>query len=194
MPGLIIGAQGYQRSGKTLYMYLLAKQLSEKHHLKVYSNIITTDRNFIFINSVDEIPFNFEPKILFIDEAYNGADAQNWKELKEISILINTLGKQNVLFMFTTIDFNMVYNRIRNQMSYALLVKSSKNIINYRAIDCITMTKKDFQLTKSPSLFKNCNYDTNYVPIDFNWDMTNFKNKLINYYKTDHPQLLKYIK
>lgn len=193
MAGLIIGAQGPQRSGKTLLMYLIANKISLQYNIKVYSNIITKDENWIFINNLSEFPFNFEPKILFIDEVYNGADAMNYKDLSSISIFINTLGKQNVLFLFTTIDFEMVYNRIRNQLFYAIFVKSDSENIYYRTLDVNSLIQSDFTIRKCPELFKDVNYDTNYVPIDFNWSMEQFQTKLINYYQDEYPQLVKYI-
>lgn len=189
MAGLIMGAQGYQRSGKTLLMYKIAQNLVKSLNIPCYCNIIAHDKNFFFINSVDEIPFNFEPKIVFIDELYNGADAQNWKDLKSISIFINTLGKQNVLFLYTTIDFNMVYNRIRNQTLYAFLVKSDNNNIYYRMIDTEKVITRDFTVAKSPALFSTLNYDTNFVPLNFKWSMDNFNKKLIDYYKNVYPDI-----
>ncbi|NDL67708.1 ATP-binding protein [Anaerotalea alkaliphila] len=195
MPGIIIGAMGQQRSGKTLLMYLLAKNISTAEKIPVYTNLQADDEHFNFINSIDEIPLNFDPKIVLIDEIYNGADAQDWKILKDVSILINTLGKQNVLFLFTTIDFSMVYNRIRNQMKYAVMVKTNQrtDTINYRILDCENLGYKDFSIQKSESLFKELRYDTSYVPLDFDWTMDNFRNKLINYYRKQYPNIIKYI-
>jgi len=189
MAGIIIGAQGYQRSGKTLLMYMITKKLSDLYNLPVYSNIMSPKDNFNYINSLDELPFNFEPKILFIDEIYNGADAQDWKKLKEISILINTLGKQNVLFLFTTISFDMIYNRIRNQMQVAINVKATQKFISYQWINMNKQSIDEFSILKSQKLFNSLNYDTNFVPFDFDFTMGTFKLKLYEHYKKQYPQI-----
>lgn len=193
MPGLIIGAQGYQRSGKTLLMYLIADSLAKSTGLKVYSNIIVRDPNWIFINSVDEIPLDFEQKIVFIDEIYNGADALNYKHLNEISIFVNTLGKQNTLFMYTTIDFNMVYNRIRNQTNVVFLVKKERDSIFYRIVNSQNLRFNDVVIDLASLDKSKLHYDTNYIPLDFNWNMKNFRTKLIDYYREEYPELLRYI-
>ncbi len=193
MAGTIIGAQGFQRSGKTFLMYSIAQNLAKNFGLKVYANIIVDDPNWIFINSLNDFPFNFEPKVLFIDEIYNGADANDWKKLKDISIFINTIGKQNVVFLFTTIDFGMVFNRIRNQMKYSIFVKSDSKHIYYRSIDVEQLTQNDFTLKKCPDLYKDSKYDHEFVPLEFDWSMDKFKDKVVMYYKDKYPQLLKYI-
>ncbi len=193
MSGIIMGAQGQQRSGKTFLMYSIAQKLSDDFDLDVYSNIIVRHKNWKYINSLNDFPFDFKPKVLFIDEIYNGADANDWKKLKDISIFINTLGKQNVLFLFTTIDFNMVFNRIRNQLTYAIFVKSDAKHIYYRSIGVTQMTQADFTLRKCKDLYKGALYDHTFVPLEFDWNMDNFKDKLINYYKQEYPELLDYI-
>ncbi len=193
MSGIIMGAQGQQRSGKTFLMYSIAQKLSDDFDLDVYSNIIVRHKNWKYINSLNDFPFDFKPKVLFIDEIYNGADANDWKKLKDISIFINTLGKQNVLFLFTTIDFNMVFNRIRNQLTYAIFVKSDAKHIYYRSIGVTQMTQADFTLRKCKDLYKDALYDHTFVPLEFDWNMDNFKTKLINYYKQEYPELLDYI-
>ena len=141
MPGAILGIYGQQRSGKTLIAYKLAKSLqkaayNDGYNLRVYTNLFCPeDKNFIYVNSLDELPLDLEPKIVLIDEIYNGCDAQDYRKLKDIAIFINTLGKQNCLFIFTSIDAQMVYNRIRNQMNIVILVKSNKTHIHYKLVE-----------------------------------------------------------
>ena len=128
MPGAIVGIYGVQRSGKTLIAYKLVKGLQQACkqqgiYLPVYTNLYSPrDPDFRFVNSMDELPLDLSPKVVLIDEIYNGCDAQDYRKLKDISIFINTLGKQNCLFVFTSIDAQMVYNRIRNQMNVVILV------------------------------------------------------------------------
>jgi len=194
MSGLIIGAQGLQRSGKTMIMYRIAKQIHDATGIPVYTNLVTNENNWHFINSITEIPFNFKPKIALIDEIYNGADAQNWKKLSEVSIFVNTIGKQNILFLYTTIDFNMVFNRIRTQNRYSILVKADEKNIYYRVIDPQSMNKSDYKVQKNQQLFSSLNYDHEYVPLGFDWNMKEFQKKLVKYYEHQYPQLAKYIK
>lgn len=187
MPGAMIGIFGKQRSGKTLLGYRLCKSLldmsaAEGIYLPVYSNIYTKDRRFIYINSLDRIPLNLDPKVIFIDEIYNGCDAQDYKQLKEISIFINTLGKQNCLFVFTSIDASMVYNRIRNQMNAVVFVKGDKSCINYKMIMLDSMKEYNFITQKNEELFRSIDYDTNFIPPVFNWSMKSWQEKLNDYY------------
>ena len=104
MPGTIVGIFGKQRSGKTLYAYKFIKAIHEQYNIPVYTNVFSPDDDFIWINSLEDFPLDLSPKILFLDEIYNGTDAQDYKKLKEISIFLNTVGKQNCLLVYTSID------------------------------------------------------------------------------------------
>ena len=84
MPGTIIGCLGAQRSGKTLFAYKLVKLLHEVYDVPVYTNIYSPRDDFHYINSLNDFPLDLTPKIMFIDEIYNGLDAQDFKKLKEI--------------------------------------------------------------------------------------------------------------
>ena len=107
MPGAMIGIIGKQRSGKTLIAYKMAKKLhleakERGEHLPIYTNLyIRNDDAFTYVNSIDELPLDLSPKIVLIDEIYYGCDAQDYRKLKDISIFINTIGKQNCLFIWT---------------------------------------------------------------------------------------------
>ena len=187
MPGAMIGIFGKQRSGKTLWAYRFCKSLLDAaqrdgYYLPVYSNLYTTDKRFIYINSLDYIPLNLDPKVVLIDEIYNGCDAQDYKKLKDISIFINTLGKQNCLFLFTSIDASMVYNRIRNQMNAVVFVKGTADTIFYKMILLDTMKEFDYTVPKTPELFQSIDYDTNFIPPVFNWSMESWTEKLSKYY------------
>ena len=83
MPGTIIGCLGAQRSGKTLFAYKLVKAVHEAFNVPVYTNIYSPKDDFHYINSLEDFPLDLTPKILFIDEIYNGLDAQDYKKLKE---------------------------------------------------------------------------------------------------------------
>lgn len=189
MPGTILGVYGPQRSGKTLIAYKLTKALYQMSiangtPIRVYTNLYCPqDEAFVFVNSIDELPLDLEPKIVLIDEIYNGCDAQDYRKLKDISIFINTLGKQNCLFLFTSIDAQMVYNRIRNQMHTVILVKGSESFIHYKIINMSSGQDVDFVVEKNAKLFEGVNYDTSFIPLDFNWEMTSWRTRLQAFYK-----------
>lgn len=195
MPGAIIGIYGQQRSGKTLIAYKLVKALQQSCEkqgiaLPVYTNLYSPGDNFLFVNSMDELPLDLSPKVVLIDEIYNGCDAQDYRKLKDISIFINTLGKQNCLFVFTSIDAQMVYNRIRNQMNAVILVKASDRYIHYKLVYLNTGRSTDFVAEKTAALFKDVHYDTNFIPLDFNWEMTTWRRKLQQFYSDNYNMKL----
>ncbi len=192
MPGIIIGLFGQQRSGKTLLAYKMAKHIYEEcckqgEDIPVFTNLYCPkDENFKYVNSVTELPLDLKPKIVLIDEIYNGCDAQDYRKLKEISIYINTLGKQNCLFLFTSIGAEMVYNRLRSQMNLAVLVKADSANIYYKLIHMISLKEFNYVVPKVPSLFENVNYDTSFIPLDFDWSMKGWKTKLNRFYKENY--------
>lgn len=191
MPGAILGVYGKQRSGKTLIAYKIAKALQEKcytsgYKLRVYTNLYTTDENFIYVSSMDELPLDLSPKIVLIDEVYNGLDAQDFRKLKNISIFLNTIGKQNCLFIYTSIEASMVYNRLRCQSNAVILAKGDKKRIHYKLINMNSMSTFDFTVEKNAQFFKNVNYDTQFIPLEFDWDMKSWIDKLSVFYKENY--------
>lgn len=196
MPGCIIGCVGKQRSGKTLISYLLAKALYEAaadagFNLRVYSNLYSPgDKFFNYVSSISEIPLDLDPKIVLIDEIYNGCDSQDYKKLKDISIFLNTIGKQNCLFIYTTIEAGMVYNRFRNQTNVFILVKKNGSSVNYRFYYPDTGGITDLTLELTPELFSKVLYDTNFIPVVFDWKMDNWNEKLQEYYRRYYPDVL----
>jgi hypothetical protein len=186
MPGSILGIYGQQRSGKTLIAYKIVKALHQFYDVPVYTNLFCPEDAFIFVNSIDELPLDLSPKIVLIDEIYNGCDAQDYRKLKDISIFINTLGKQNCLFVFTSIDAQMVYNRIRNQMNAVILVKASPTHIHYKILSLASGKSSDFVIEKDAELFRDVLYDTNFIPLDFDWGMKSWRIKLQSFYKVNY--------
>lgn len=189
MPGSIVGIIGKQRSGKTLIAYKIAKGIQDMSKaiglsIPVYTNLWSPqDKDFQYVNSIDNLPLNLDPKIVLIDEIYNGCDAQDFRKLKDISIFINTIGKQNCLFIYTSIDASMVYNRLRNQQNLAILVKADSKTIHYKLVFLDNNKELDYQVLKTPELFENVNYDTNFIPLDFDWGMDSWKEKLEDFYQ-----------
>lgn len=186
MSGTILGIFGKQRSGKTFVAYKIVKHFHDKFNIPVYTNIRSPEDGFIWLNSIVDFPLDLTPKILFIDEVYNGTDSQDYRKLKDISIFINTLGKQNCLFVYTTIEPSMVYNRLRNQTQYAIGVNSDGDNIYYRWVDFTKGAMMSFIVPKIPALFENVYYDTNFIPLDFDWDMKNWRDKMAVFYMDNY--------
>lgn len=186
MPGTIIGCLGAQRSGKTLFAYKLVKAIHEAYDIPVYTNIYSPRDDFHYINSLEDFPLDLSPKILFIDEIYNGLDAQDYKKLKEVSIFINTIGKQNCLFVYTTIEAEMVYNRLRNQTQTVVVVSKNDRNIYYKLINLADMSSSIHSVPINAKLFENVYYDTQFIPLDFDWGMKDWRNKLSNFYRDNY--------
>lgn len=195
MPGGICGIFGKQRSGKTLFAYTMAKSIQQQmaqrgYFLRVYTNLYSTEPGFVYFNSIDALPLDLEPKIVLIDEIYNGIDAQDWKKLKNISIWINTLGKQNVFLIFTSIEAGMIYNRLRSQMDLCVLVKGTTKTIYYRLLFVSYENKHvDLKVDKTPELFKDVKYDSNFIPQEFDVTMKLWSSKLESFYRKYYPNL-----
>lgn len=200
MPGGIIGLYGRQRSGKTLMSYLIVQGIYDYYlytyheKLRIYTNLFVPENDDIemtYVNAISDIPLDLKPKIILLDEIYNGTDANDFRSLKDISIFINTLGKQNALFVFTSIDPSMVYNRIRNQTNLEIYVLKQDDSIFYRFFDPATLSFKDMKLEKSPELFKRVHYDTNFIPLIFDWSMDDWHDKLRAFYQENYNITLK---
>lgn len=181
MAGIIIGAYGFQRSGKTLLAYMIAEGYRKKG-CKVYTNMNTS--NFINIKSLNDIPFDYKPKVLLLDEVYYFLDSRTWKNNTESSIFFNTIGKQNILLILTAISPDMIEKRLREQHNYMYLVKSDKDNIYYKMIDIQRRKSKIFTLRKSEELFKKLNYDTKQVPDFIDINIKDF-NKKVSINKND---------
>ena len=186
MPGTIIGCLGAQRSGKTLFAYKLVKLLHEVYDVPVYTNIYSPRDDFYYINSLNDFPLDLTPKIMFIDEIYNGLDAQDFKKLKEISIFINTIGKQNCLFVYTTIEAEMVYNRLRNQTQLVVMVSKNEKNLYYKIVNLSDMSSSTHAVPINDKLFETVFYDTQFIPLDFDRSMKNWKDKLSQFYRNNY--------
>lgn len=182
MAGSIVGIFGKQRSGKTLFAYKFIKAVHVQYGIPVYTNVFSPEDDFTWLNSLEDFPLDLTPKILFLDEIYNGLDAQDYKKLKDISIFLNTIGKQNCLLVYTSIDPSMVYNRLRNQTQTVICVKSDLRNIFYKVFNMNSNCSVSYSVSKSPALFQGVYYDTNFIPLDFDWNMKNWRNKLQRFY------------
>lgn len=181
MAGLIVSAYGFQRSGKTLISYLLAESLRTSLGLDVFSNMIVP--GWYNINSLSQIPFNHEPKVLLLDEVYYFLDSRAWQDNKAMTIFLNTIGKQNICFIYTSVSPGMVEKRLRDQSNYSFLVKSTKSIITYELIDVQRHLKRIITIEKTPELFSQLKYDTLQVPDYVDCSLTDFKERVEAFYK-----------
>ena len=161
MAGIIVGVYGYQRSGKSLIAYMISDSYRKKGY-KVYTNVKT--EYFNKINRLSEIPINNKPKVLWLDEAQYYLDSRLWKDNTKSSIFFNSIGKQNILLVITTIDPGMVEKRIREQQNYVIFAEDRKNHFGYRIIDCYRKNYKDILLLKSDKMFEKLRYNTLEVP------------------------------
>lgn len=169
MAGLICGFYGFQRSGKTLLATMIAESYRRKG-VKVYTNMDVA--GFIKIQSLNDLPDNKDPKVLLLDEAYYFLDSRSWEKNTKSSIFFNTLGKQNVLFLFTAISPDMIDMRIRKQQNYVFIAKGKDKAITYKVLDIQRQRSRLFVMPKTEDVFKYVQYQTLEVPdyVDCNFD------------------------
>ena len=175
MAGIIIGAYGYQRSGKSLITHLIAEKYY-KMGIKVYSNVIV--KGYKLIERLDDIPINNEPKILWLDEVQYFLDSRTWQDNKDSSIFFNSIGKLNIMLLLTTIHPDMVEKRLRQQHNYVIIVKSDSKNIYYRVKDNVRNVYKDFVLIKNKELFDKVRYDSRQVPNYVDCNLKRFNEKV----------------
>lgn len=176
MSGIITGYFGFQRSGKTLMAYMQAERYRAKN-CEIYSNM--TVPGWIKLESLCDIPFDYKPKVLLLDEAYYFMDSRNWKNNTDSTIFWNTIGKQNILLMLTGIDPGTIEMRIRNQMNFVYLVKGDENYIYYKIIDVVRQKSQIRKLAKTKQLFEKLTYDSNQVPDIVDCSLKNFREKVL---------------
>lgn len=175
MPGIIVGSFGFQRSGKTLISYLLAEKF-RKQGCEVYSNM--TVENWHLIDSLNDIPFDYKPKVLLLDEVYFFLDSRNWANNTNSSIFFNTIGKQNILLIITAISPDTVEKRLRDQLNYCFLVKSNQKVIQYKMLDVQRRKSKVFTLNKENISEMDIRYDTTQVPEFVDCSLKKFREKV----------------
>ena len=163
MAGKIVGFFGFQRSGKTLLASIFAEHLRQSYGIPVYTNMSV--ENWTTIRSISEIPFNFESKIVLLDEIYFSLDSRAWKDNATSSIFLNTIGKQEILFLYTAISPDMVEMRLRDQTELMFIAKNIKSdYIEYMVIDTYRKSSNFIALRKTDEIFNYVKYDTKQVP------------------------------
>lgn len=163
MSGKIVGFFGFQRSGKTLLASILAEYLRTSYGIPVYTNMSV--EGWTTIRSISEIPFNYASKIVLLDEIYFSLDSRAWKDNATSSIFLNTIGKQEILFLYTAISPDMVEMRLRDQTELIFIAKNIKSdYIEYMVIDTYRKSSNIISLKKSDQIFNYVKYDTKQVP------------------------------
>lgn len=188
MAGIIIGYVGYQRSGKTLRAYLDAERYRAKG-CQVYSNM--TVPGWHKLTSLTDLPFDYSPKVLLLDEAYSFMDSRNWQNFDDATIFFNTIGKQNILLLFTCVSLDELEKRVRGKMNYCYLVKSDSDFIYYKIIDVVRHKSKVEVMRKEQSLFDRLRYDTSQVPDLVDCSLKNFRTKVNEYQNAKTENVMK---
>ena len=161
MAGIIVGIYGYQRSGKSLIGYMISDSYYMQG-LDVYTNVDTS--NFKKIKKLTDIPVNNDPKVLWLDEIQYYLDSRLWKDNTKSSIFFNSIGKQNILLLLTTIRPDMVEKRVREQQNYVIFAENLNSCFKYRLIDVYREKYRDIFLKKDDRVFRNIKYDSQKVP------------------------------
>lgn len=161
MAGLIVGFFGFQRSGKTLLAYKISDSYY-RNGIKVYTNMEV--EGFIKIKSLAEIPNDYTPKVLLLDEIYYFLDSRMWQNNTEATLFLNTLGKRNIMLLMTAINPGMIELRLREQMNYVFICKGDDKKITYKVIDVIRNKSNIVTVEKNAELFENVRYNTLQVP------------------------------
>ena len=88
--------------------------------------------------------------------------------------------------MYTTIEAEMVYNRLRNQTQTVVVVSKNDRNIYYKLINLADMSSSIHSVPINDKLFENVYYDTQFIPLDFDWGMKDWRNKLSNFYRDNY--------
>lgn len=179
MSGCIIASYGFQRQGKTLICYLLAEYFRSQG-IEVYSNMYVP--GWITIDALSDVPFSFKPRVLLLDEAYYFLDSRSWEKNKEVSIFFTTIGKQEILLMFTAISPDMVEKRIRGQVNYMFIAKRYEDDIFYNFWDIQRQYDTVLTVQDVPKLYPFLTYDTKQIPKKVNVKMDGFEDKVDQFY------------
>ena len=112
-----------------------------------------------------------------LDEIYFSLDSRAWKDNATSSIFLNTIGKQEILFLYTAISPDMVEMRLRDQTELMFIAKNIKSdYIEYMVIDTYRKSSNNILLKKNDNVFNYVKYDTKQVPgiVKFDIDYEKF--------------------
>ncbi len=185
MPGCIVGSYGYQRSGKTLLMYLKAEQYKQRG-CEIYSNMIVPGWNKI--EALTDLPFDFKPKVLLLDEIYFYLDSREFQDNTKATIFFNTLGKTNTLLMVTAVDPGTIEKRIRNQHAYMFIAKKNNNIIHYKCMDVVRQKTQIIRIKADEELYSKLKYDHQQIPDMVDCKLDGFVEKVREFNKQRYNQ------
>lgn len=170
---MIIGCFGFQRSGKTALSMLIARYFQKKG-FDIYSNVEADDVNLIC--KISDIPIDYKSKVVIFDEAYFYLDSRDFKNNKDFTLFLNTLGKQKILLIVTAISPNQIDLRLRNQLKYIFLARGDEENIYYQVIDVTRSIRGPLlSIRKTKEFFDYLNYNSDLVVPNFiECDIKNF--------------------
>lgn len=178
MAGIINCYCGYQRSGKTLLAVLHAYELYQQG-IPVYTNMYV--KGWYHIRSLLDVPLDFKPKVLLLDEAYYFLDSRQWQSKKDdmSSLFFYTIGKQEILLQLTAVSPDTIEKRLRQQLNYMFISRNvHEKYIEYLSIDVQRGSERYFALEKNPELFQMLNYNTKQIPGYVDCNMVAFAEKV----------------
>lgn len=175
---MIIGSFGYQRSGKTSVSLMIARHFQKLYGFEIYTNVEAD--NVHLISKMSDIPVDYKSKIVIFDEAYFFLDSRAFKDNKDFTLFLSTLGKQKILLFVTAPTPDLIDVRIRRQLHYLILAKGDKAFINYQFIDIKkSLVSPIFSVRKTEELFKNLSFNSNLVIPNFiEFDLENWISKV----------------
>lgn len=162
---MIICNLGHQRTGKTLVSVYLSRKLKEIYpDIDLWANMQV--EGFQRLEKISQVMYN-KHKIVIIDEAYLNFDSRKFKSNADISLFLNTLGKQKTMLIVTSPRLDMLDKRLREQAIYNFVSYKGHddNYIYFRIYDnWKDILSKEYKLYKDRSLFDYCKYDTHEIP------------------------------
>lgn len=174
---MIIGNFGYQRSGKTALAMYFARFFQRFYGFNIYTNIEA--EKVIRIENMSDIPVDYKPKVILFDEAYFYLDSRTFKDNKDFTLFLTTLGKQRSIAFFTAPSPDMIDKRVRNQLNYIFLTRGDNSHIYFQSID-VQRSKASpiYTIVKDDDFFSLLSYNSDLVIPNFiNLDLDNYIKK-----------------
>lgn len=168
---MIAGFFGFQRSGKSAGAMFLARWFERYYQMPIYTNLQAD--GVIQIERLSQLPIDFKPKVLLLDEVNFMLDSRAWKDNSQWAVFLNTVGKQKILLLMTAIYPGLVEVRLRGQMNYIFVARDAGSAFEYLVVDVIRNRQQVARLPKSPDLFSALAYDSDLVVpniVDFDVD------------------------
>ena len=156
---MIVGILGFQRSGKSSFAMLIARFLYEKFGQEIYTNMEAGNANII--DKLTDIPINDSSKTFIWDEIQFSLDSRQIAKNVDFTPFISTLGKQNILLIYTCPTPDLIDKRIRNFTSHYAMCKGDDKFIYVQFIDALRETASPvYLIEKDEKYFDYLNYNS----------------------------------